>query len=120
MPAWGLALLFGVIVLLTATGLDYLMKRGQQTFWGSIDASAGVAALVAALLLYRVLWYERERRKDIRRRLETIAEINHHIRNALHAIALSTHSTQDQQTVKIIQESLQRIDWALKEILPKL
>ena len=116
MPAWCLALLFGGVVLFTATGLDFLLERRPQSFLGSIDASAVVAAVVAALLFYRMLWQEQERRKAIRRRLETIREMNHHIRNAVQA--LTSYIPQNEEAS--IDDSLHRVDWALREILPKL
>jgi len=120
MPAWCLALLFGGVVLFTATGLDFVLEKRSLSFLSNIDASAVVAAVVATLLFYRMLWHERERRKAIRRRLETIRDMNHHIRNALHTIALASYIPQNQETVKAIDDSLHRVDWALREILPKL
>lgn len=118
LPAWCLALLFGGVVLFTAAGLDFLLERRSGAFLGNIDASAVVAAVVAALLFYRMLWQERERRKGIRRRLETIRDMNHHIRNAVHTIALTSYIPQNEETS--IDDSLRRVDWALREILPKL
>ena len=117
---WFLPLAFGAIVLLTATGLDFLLQQRSQSFFSNIDASAVVAALVATLLFYRMLWYERQRRKAIRHRLEIIGEMNHHVRNAIHTIVLSAHFSQNEEAVTAIRESVQRVDWALKEILPKL
>ena len=119
-PAWLLTLGFGIIVLLTATGLDFLLDKRSQSFLANIDASAVTAAVVASLLFYRMLWYERQRRKAIRQRLETIAEMNHHVRNAIQTIAFSAHFPQYENAVKAIDESVKRVDWALKEILPKL
>ena len=116
LPAWCLALLFGGVVLFTAAGLDFLLERRSGAFLGNIDASAVVAAVVAALLFYRMLWQERERRKAIRRRLEIIREMNHHIRNAVQA--LTSYIPQNEETS--IDDSLRRVDWALREILPKL
>ena len=46
-----------------------------------------------------------------------IAEMNHHVRNALQAIALSPYAEKSQQ-IQLIDESAQRIQWALREILP--
>ena len=116
MPAWCLALLFGGVVLFTATGLDFLLEKRSPSFLSCIDASAVVAAVVAALLFYRMLWQERERSKAIRRRLEIIRDMNHHIRNAVQA--LTSYIPQDEETA--IGDSLRRVDWALREILPKL
>jgi hypothetical protein len=119
-PAWVLAFTVSIVVLVAATGLDFLLEQRSRSFLSNIDGSAVLAALVAGLLFYRMLWYERQRRRAIRQRLEIIAEMNHHVRNAIHTIMLSAHVPQDKNVVTAIDESVQRIDWALKEILPKL
>jgi hypothetical protein len=119
-PAWLLTLAFGAVILLSGGALDVLVQHHHETLWSAMAVSDYVAALVASVLFYRLILYERERRRAIRRRLEIIAEINHHVRNAVYVISLSTHPSQDVEMVKLIQDSLKRIDWALKEILPKL
>jgi hypothetical protein len=45
--------------------------------------------------------------------------MNHHIRNALSPVALSVDATEDQQLHGVISEAVDRIDWALREILPR-
>ena len=50
-------------------------------------------------------------------RMQVISEMNHHIRNALGAISLTTDSIQNQQCVRVISESVDRIEWTLREIL---
>lgn len=120
LPAWTQALALGTTVLLIAAGLDCLLQKPSKSFVSCIDPSSVVAALVATLLSYRMLRYERQRREAIRRRLEVIGEMNHHVRNAIHTIVLSAHFPQNDELVKAINESVQRVDWALKEILPKL
>ena len=52
-------------------------------------------------------------------RMQVIAEMNHHIRNALTAISLTADVTEDQHLIRVISEGIDRIDWALKEILPR-
>jgi hypothetical protein len=59
-----------------------------------------------------------ERRENVASRLKTISELNHHIRNALQSIQLSAYSTQDQQAMKEISAAVERIQWALREVLP--
>lgn len=119
-PLWILAAGLGLVVLFSGAALDVLVQHHHSTLVSAIAPSDGIAGLVAGALFYRILLYERERRQAIRRRLEIIAEINHHIRNALYVISLSTHSSQDKEVVKLIEDSLRRIDWTLKEILPRL
>jgi hypothetical protein len=50
-------------------------------------------------------------------RMQVISEMNHHIRNALAAVTLTTDSIQNQQCIRVISESVDRIEWALREIL---
>jgi hypothetical protein len=51
--------------------------------------------------------------------MQVIAEMNHHIRNALAPIALSVGTIENQQLIRAISEGVDRIDWALREILPR-
>jgi signal transduction histidine kinase len=50
-------------------------------------------------------------------RMQVISEMNHHIRNALGAVSLTTDSIQNQQCVRVISESADRIEWTLRELL---
>src|ERR1700686_5121898 len=61
--------------------------------------------------------YEQRRSKDIRRKLEVISEMNHHVRNALQTISYVPYTEQAKQ-ILLIQQSVNRIQWALREILP--
>ena len=62
---------------------------------------------------------QRERRENIAERLKMIGDLNHHVRNALESIQLSAYSTQDQEIIASIGDSVQRIEWALREIVPE-
>ena len=59
--------------------------------------------------------YERSRARHLASRLQVIALMNHHVRNALQTIKYAQHTDQH---VKLIDESVARIEWALREILP--
>jgi hypothetical protein len=52
-------------------------------------------------------------------RVQVISEINHHVRNALMAISASAYLSRNQDRMRVISESVERIDWALREILPR-
>ena len=58
-------------------------------------------------------------RKERRARLNFIWARNHQIRGALEGIAPSAHPAKNQQSIRVIREELDRIEWALKEILPR-
>jgi hypothetical protein len=64
-----------------------------------------------------VFAYEQRRSRDIRRKLEVISEMNHHVRNALQTISYVPYTEQAKQ-ILLIQQSVNRIQWALREILP--
>src|SRR5262245_2328878 len=101
-----------------AFGLGWFLDRLLQTygvdrFNALVDNLAG--SVIVGLL---VLYYEERRRRGLMERLQTIALMNHHVRNALQAITYSPYSPDRDQQLQIVSESIQRIDWALKEILP--
>src|SRR5579872_953984 len=53
-------------------------------------------------------------------RVEVAAEMNHHVRNALQSIVF--HSRQGEmpsEALARIDESIRRVDWALREVLPR-
>lgn len=75
--------------------------------------------LIALLVGLLVLFYEERRRQALIQRLQTIEQMNHHVRNALQVIACAHHTPDQQRQVEIVGESVQRIEWALKEVLPK-
>jgi len=78
-----------------------------------------LTALVVSLLVGKVISVVHRQYQTMLARTQVIAEINHHIRNALMAIAVSADLSENQECVRIISESVYRIDWALREILPR-
>jgi len=57
-------------------------------------------------------------RKQRRARLNFISARNHQIRGALEAINPFAHPARNQQSIRVIREEVDRIESALKEILP--
>ncbi len=117
---WLLTALFTAFVFMCNAGLDWYMLKHHESTLSTVEASDVLSALVAGLLFSKIAQYRRARRLALRQRLEVIGDMNHHIRNALEVISLSAHTSNDQQNVKQIRESVDRITWALKEILPKM
>ncbi|MBZ5630309.1 MAG: hypothetical protein LAO06_15725 [Acidobacteriia bacterium] len=115
-----LAVAAAVVVFLLSAGLYWFILREHETRRVAIEVSDCLAAVIAGILVFRLLQYERDRRRQLRQRLEVISEMNHHVRNALQVISLSAYSYADQQQLATVKESVERIQWALKEILPKL
>ncbi|HTC95653.1 MAG TPA: hypothetical protein VK699_19575 [Terriglobales bacterium] len=107
----GRPVLGGAIVFLLLVGVYQLSLQFGITGWQSIwdDFAGGV--LVGVLLYID----DRRRRRYLAERLQTIALMNHHVRNALQAIKYARYTPDD---VQVIEDSVSRIEWALREILP--
>jgi hypothetical protein len=112
--------LLTIVVIVAAVGLlfDRLLLRGGLSRLDMMIASNTLTGVVAAGLFSQIIQRERERRALLRQRLQVIAEMNHHIRNALQVISFSAAQEPDQKTVEMVRGSVDRIQWALREILP--
>jgi hypothetical protein len=83
----------------------------------------GIAALLDDLLIGMVAGgvvfaYEQHRHKLVMRQMRVIAEMNHHVRNALQPILYSPYLKEQAEQVRMIQLGTERIRWALEEVLP--
>jgi hypothetical protein len=108
------ALLWALVFLVIGVGGDYLAGRFGLEH-DLLYLNDLVSAIVIAAL---IVIYEYRRRKRIQERLEIIEQMNHHVRNALQLISLSPHAHQREENLALIQEAVDRIDWALREVLP--
>ncbi len=115
-----MALIAALSVFLIGTALDMLLIHEHDTRFVVVEASDALGGVVAGALSFRLLQYERERRARLRQRIEVIADMNHHVRNALQVISFHAYSSADKEQLEAVKESMERIQWALKEILPKL
>ena len=79
-------------------------------WWGDL-----LAGVVAGLL---VLFYETRRNRELTRRLEMIRLMNHHVRNSLQVISYASSSEDREVQVDKVRKAIERIDWALREVLP--
>jgi hypothetical protein len=108
------AVIYGLMVLMFLLIADELsVHYGLGTWQRALDDVCG--ALIAACLVYR---YEHIRSKHLREKLKTIEMMNHHVRNALQVIVDSVYVHGHGQQVEEIADSVKRINWALREILP--
>jgi hypothetical protein len=90
---------------------------GRMT--GAPGWSIWVDDLSGAVLLGLVVFvYERRRERELLRKLQVIELMNHHVRNALQPVMYLPYSQDQELQMKTLREAVQRIDWALREILP--
>lgn len=99
-------------------GFDRVLARDGVTRTEVLVFSNFLTGLFAGFLFYNLALKERIRRDLIRERLRTIADMNHHIRNALQVITYATAVGKDDESVELIRNSVERIEWALREVLP--
>lgn len=105
---------FGLLVLVFLIVADQLsIYYGLRESQRVLDDLSG--AVIAGLLIYR---HEYARSKYLSEKLKTIEMMNHHVRNALQVIVDSTYIHGHAEQLNEIQNSVKRIDWALREILP--
>ena len=106
--------------VILGVGLLLIQAHGNGWPWwfhGIVIAS--ITGLMAALITYSVCnsWLrDRNRAKNHER---IIAELNHHINNALLIIRgrkLLTETERD----RLVEAEIERIIWAMKEILPRV
>jgi hypothetical protein len=100
--------LFGLGALVNAV-LERRHVGGMSLYLDDV-----ILGLLVGLLVF---FYEQRRHRAMMDKIRVIADMNHHVRNALQAITLSPYAEKSHQ-IQLIDESAQRIQWALREILP--
>ncbi len=113
-----ICLLVVVLVWLVGYGFDRLLTHDGVTRFDILLITNGLTGIVAGFLFYSLTNYERMRRNVVSQRLRTIAEMNHHIRNSLQVITYATAAQNNAESVEMIRNSVERIEWALREVLP--
>jgi hypothetical protein len=115
------ALLISSLLVFAHIGLDTLLLRSGGSRRTIALESSIIIGIVTFVLLLEIFRYSRQRRQQIVQRLETIDEMNHYIRNALQVISFNARpvSRNDAEFAEI-QQAVRRINWALREVLPKM
>jgi hypothetical protein len=91
----------------------WLHQHAERLFIGIMaDALIGVGVGLLVLL------YERRQRQNIIRKLEVIRLMNHHVRNSLQVISFAASSPNQEEAAQEVQADMERIEWALREVLP--
>ena len=110
-----------LVLLLVAVSnyvLEVRLHRNGIPSRDLILLSSFLVGFVAAALIYFLSVRERQRRAYVDCRLRVIAEMNHHIRNALQVITFYSRKGEKQEVGVV--EAVERIQWALREVLPQL
>jgi hypothetical protein len=117
-----LSLLIAILVSAIGIFLDRLLVKEGLPRWGMLVLSNSITGLFAGVLFYQIVREEKVHRELMRARMKTIAELNHHIRNALQVIKFwgaQHRPALDAMQLQLIDDSVDRIEWALREVLPR-
>jgi hypothetical protein len=108
-----LAVVVGVMIAGCGFGVDHLVHRTSRLY-----ASDLYTFIVACLLSYALMMYEKRRRVVLERRMMVVAEVNHHIRNALTAVVFTASVQNDPALQAVLEDATARINWVLTTVLP--
>jgi hypothetical protein len=100
-------------------GFDRLLLREGVPRLDILLLSNVLTGLVAGALFLQHKLRVREKHRLLEERLQKIAEMNHHVRNALQVVVFYRHQISDPAAGRLIQESIDRIQWTLEEVLPR-
>jgi len=113
--------LLGSAVLFASFGMGEAVYRLLFSEFDGIGDRIPIELVFGAVFAWRAtkfvgsIFRNRQHRKA---RLDFILTRNHHIRNALEGITPLAHPSKNQQSIRVIREEVERIEGALKEILP--
>jgi len=112
------AILVVIAVAIVGSVFDRLLLREGVPRYDLLAISNTLPGMVAGGFFWEAMRRDRERRDFVRERLRTISEMNHHIRNALQVISFYSYRDQDEKAVDNLKQAVNRIEWALNEVLP--
>jgi hypothetical protein len=112
----------GTFVAITLIGLlmdRLLLTEGVPRFDLLLISNALVGGAAAALVVVLAV-RGRQRAAFVSSRMRVIAEMNHHIRNALQVIQYTSLTSQSETEMNAMRQAVQRITWTLREVLPQM
>jgi hypothetical protein len=116
------SLIVAIIVSILGIVMDRILVKEGLPRLDLMILSNSLTGLFAGWLFYHVAKEAKASRELVRARMHTIAELNHHIRNALQVIKFlggQQRSGLDAMQLQLINDSVDRIEWALREVLPR-
>jgi hypothetical protein len=107
---------FAVAALIFLCGglLDWLVRR-QYLPETSLLMAGAVVSLAVGSLVVNTLTEVQQRYQVLVQRLQQIAELNHHIRNALQVIVFTNVPERSAEAIKKVNAAVMRIESVLQE-----
>lgn len=117
-----LSLAVTAIVSVLGIVFDHVLVKEGLPRLAMMIMSNVLTGVFAGGLFLQLAREEKANRALVQSRMNTIAELNHHIRNALQVIKFlggQQRSGLDAVQLQLINDSVNRIEWALREVLPQ-
>ena len=105
----------GAFTFLSGGVLDWFVTRQYLPRISLMLAGAAVA-LAVGLLVFQLLTDIQERYQAMMDRLQRVAELNHHIRNALQVIAYHNVLERSERAIQQVNAEVLRIESVLREV----
>jgi hypothetical protein len=115
---WLLGIVAAAVFFAIDDFLDHLMLRLTSANV-ALEISDAITALLIGVLVAQLVLLHQQRQRQAQARVQRIAEMNHHVRNALQVIAYRSLADKEMWQVELVQDAVNRIQWALREILPR-
>ena len=113
--AYLFAIAAGIATFAVVYGIDFFLARINLPAETTVLDDAILAVLVAFI----VIGIQRQSElREHRHKIAVIAEMNHHIRNALQIIMYTSSTVSDRNEADRLRDAAKRIEWALRVILP--
>ena len=112
-PLWKAILVFKLVS-------GFLIAVDQLSIrWGLDGSQRIVDDLLGGLIAGAIFHlHERHRLRQLGKQLHVIDLMNHHIRNALQPLMFVPNESGGKAHVKLVEDCVRSIDWALREVLP--
>jgi hypothetical protein len=117
-----LSLAVAAIVSVLGILFDHILVLEGLPRLAMMIMSNVLTGVFAGGLFLQLAREEKANRVLVQSRMNTIAELNHHIRNALQVIKFlggQQRTGLDAVQLQLINDSVNRIEWALREVLPR-
>jgi hypothetical protein len=108
-----IALSIGVFTIVVSIALDWAVHDIVRRIYASDILEGAAAAALSGFVLIRM----QSHRRELLVRMQIIEDVNHHVRNALTAITLSSSLRQDMELNALVRDACDRIDWVLNDVL---
>jgi hypothetical protein len=94
--------------------------RGGVSRLAILLISNTIIGPIACTLLMQSKARVQEKRQIIQDRITKIADMNHHVRNALAVVAFYGTQGGNATSAERVSQAVKRIEWTLREVLPRV